>query len=455
MKKNVIIMGAAGRDFHNFNVYYRNNDSYNVAAFTATQIPNIEGRLYPAELAGYLYPSGIPIHPESELTSLIEKYAIDEVVFSYSDVNFAYIMTKASVVNAAGASFVLLGAKQTMIESTKPVISIVAVRTGCGKSQTSRKVVEVLRNAGKKVVSIRHPMPYGNLVEQKVQRYGSLGDLKKHKCTIEEIEEYEPHIAMGSVIYAGVDYEAILREAEKEADVIIWDGGNNDLPFYKSDIIITVADPLRPGHEMNYYPGNTCVRMADVVVINKVVSAEPAGIKEVRDNVRSINPEAIIIEAASPIFVDNPELIRGKRVLVVEDGPTLTHGEMKYGAGTVAAWNFGAAEIVDPRPYTVKSITETFKKYPGIGVLLPAMGYGDDQMADLEETINKTDCDSVVIGTPIDLGRILKINKPSTRVRYELQEIGGVTIESILKEKGFLDSNFERVTKQIKEVVVN
>ncbi len=434
-KTNVLIMGAAGRDFHNFNVYYRNNDKYNVAAFTATQIPNIHGRIYPPVLAGKLYPKGIKIYDEKDLTSLIKKLKIDEVVFSYSDVKFDYVMTKASIVNAAGASFKLLGADQTMIKSSKPVISIVAVRTGSGKSQTSRRVVRLLRDAGKKVVSIRHPMPYGDLAKQAVQRFASISDLKKQKCTIEEMEEYEPHIAMGSVIYAGVDYEAILREAEKEADVIIWDGGNNDMSFYQADVTFAIADPHRAGHELHYYPGNTSVRLADAVIINKIDSAEPQKISEVRNNIHSINPNAKIIEAASPIFVDKPEVIRGKKVLVIEDGPTLTHGEMQYGAGMVAAWNYGASEVVDPRPFTVKSITETYKKYPKIGTLLPAMGYGDAQMRDLQTTINKTKCDSVVIGTPIDLGRILKINKPSTRVRYELQEIGAVTVESILKEK--------------------
>ncbi len=436
--KNILIMGAAGRDFHNFNVVYRDNKDYNVVAFTATQIPNIHGRVYPAELAGKLYPKGIKIYDESELVDLIKKLKVDEVVFSYSDVPFNYVMTKASIVNAAGASFKLLGAPETMIKSTKPLIAVLAVRTGSGKSQTSRKIVSLLRSAGKKVVAIRHPMPYGDLVKQKVQRYGSLEDLKKYECTIEEIEEYEPHIALGGVIYAGVDYEAILREAEKEADVILWDGGNNDTSFYKADVTFTVVDPHRPGHELCYYPGNTSLRMADAAIINKIDSADAKNILAVRNNIRQINPEAVIIDGASPIFVSNPEIIKGKRVLVVEDGPTLTHGEMEYGAGTIAAMNYGAKEIVDPRPYTVKSITRTYEKYPKIGVLLPAMGYGDDQIKDLEETINKTECDSVVIGTPIDLGRILKINKPSTRVMYELQEVGGNTVESVLKSRGII-----------------
>jgi predicted GTPase len=436
--KNVLIMGAAGRDFHNFNVFFRDNENYNVVAFTATQIPNIFGRSYPSELAGKLYPNGIKIYEESELLDLINKFKVDEVVFAYSDVTFEYVMSKASIVNAAGVSFRLMGAAETMIKSTKPVVAVLAVRTGCGKSQTSRRIVKLLQDAGKKVVAIRHPMPYGDLVKQKVQRFATLEDLKKHECTIEEIEEYEPHIARGGVIYAGVDYEAILREAEKEADVILWDGGNNDMSFYNADVIFTVVDPHRPGHEMRYYPGNTCLRMADAVIINKMDSASKDGIETVRNNIKLVNPNAVVIDANSPLTVDHPELINGKRVLVVEDGPTLTHGEMKYGAGTVAAERNNAKEIVDPRPFTVNSISDTFKKYPNIGVLLPAMGYGDEQIKDLEETINKTDCDSVIIGTPIDLGRILKINKPSTRVMYELEEIGTNTCESVLKAKGLL-----------------
>lgn len=437
-KKNVIIMGAAGRDFHNFNVYFRDNEDYNIVAFTATQIPNIDDRKYPAELAGKLYPDGIKIYAEEELVELINKFNVHEVVFSYSDVPFDYVMTKASIVNAAGVSFRLMGAEETMVKSSKPVVSVLAVRTGCGKSQTSRKIVKLLTDAGKKVVAIRHPMPYGDLVKQKVQRFATLDDLKKHDCTIEEIEEYEPHIALGGIIYAGVDYEAILREAEKEADVILWDGGNNDTSFYHADVTFTVADPHRPGHELYYYPGNTSLRLADAVVINKIDTADGEDILEVIHNVKHVNPNAIIIEAASPLFVDNPDVIRDKKVLVVEDGPTLTHGEMQFGAGTVASEKLGASEIVDPRPYTVKSITATYEKYPNIGILLPAMGYGEQQMKDLEETINKVECDSVVIGTPIDLGRILKINKPSTRVKYELQEIGQNTIETVLKEKGII-----------------
>ncbi len=434
-RKKVLIMGAAGRDFHNFNVFYRNNPDYEVVAFTATQIPNIEGRIYPKQLAGKLYPNGIKIYEESKLEELIKKLKVDEVVFSYSDVPFEYVMTKASIVNAAGVSFRLLGAAETQVKSTKPVVAVLAVRTGCGKSQTSRKIVEVLTKAGKKVVAIRHPMPYGDLVKQRVQRFATYADLKKHNCTIEEIEEYEPHIARGGVIYAGVDYEAILREAEKEADVILWDGGNNDFSFYNADVTFTVVDPHRPGHELRYYPGNTSLRMADCAIINKIDSADAANINIVRENIQLVNPKASIIEAASPVTVEKPELIRGKRVLVVEDGPTLTHGEMKYGAGTVAAQKLGAKEIVDPRPYTVKSITETYKKYPNIGTLLPAMGYGKQQMKDLETTINRTKCDVVVIGTPIDLSRYIKINKPHTRVKYDLQEIGAITVETILREK--------------------
>ncbi len=436
-KINVIIMGAAGRDFHNFNVVYRNNPLYNVVAFTATQIPNIEGRKYPAVLAGKYYPKGIPIFPEDDLLKLIKKHSVKQVVFSYSDVPFSYVMAKGAMVNAAGASFITLGAEETMVKSKKPVVSVVASRTGAGKSQTSRRVVEILQALGQKTVSIRHPMPYGNLAKQKVQRFAAISDLKKHDCTIEEMEEYEPHIARGNVIYAGVDYEAILREAEKEADVIIWDGGNNDMSFYKSDLTITVVDPHRAGHEMNYYPGRTNVLLADVVVINKVDSANLQSVNDIRENVLKVNPKAKLVEAASPISLDHEaelKLLRGKRVLVVEDGPTLTHGEMKYGAGTIAAQKFESAEIVDPRPYAVKSIKETYAKYPGIGVLLPAMGYGKQQMKDLEATIAKTPCDAVIIGTPIDLRRVIKIKKPAVRVSYDLQEIGKPDLTHILTD---------------------
>ncbi len=434
-KIKVLIMGAAGRDFHNFNVYYRDNPIYEVIAFTATQIPNIDDRKYPSALSGKLYPEGIPIFPESELLNLIKKHKIDEVVFSYSDVNFNYIMSKGAIVNAAGASFLMLGADQTMVKSTKPVISVVAIRTGAGKSQTSRKVVEVLKAMGKKVAVIRHPMPYGDLVKQKVQRFAEISDLKKHDCTIEEMEEYEPHVAIGNVIYAGVDYEAIVREAEKEADVILWDGGNNDMSFYKSDLTITVVDPHRPGHELIYYPGMTNLLLADIVVINKIDSANPENVKSVRDTVVKLNPKAVIVEAASPISLDKADdykQISGKRVLVIEDGPTLTHGEMKYGAGILAAQKFGAKEIIDPREYAVKSIDDTYKKYPGIGTLLPAMGYGEKQIKDLEETINKVPCDTVIIATPIDLRRLVKINKPSVRVIYELQEIGKPALSDLI-----------------------
>ena len=434
-KNKVLIMGAAGRDFHNFNVFYRNNPQYDVIAFTATQIPNIDDRKYPSQLSGELYPKGIPIHPESELIELIKKYKIDEVVFSYSDVNFSYIMSKGAEVNAAGAAFTMLGADQTMIKSNKPLISVVAVRTGAGKSQTSRKVVEILKGLGKKVAAIRHPMPYGDLVKQKVQRFAEIADLKKQNCTIEEMEEYEPHIVHGNVIYAGVDYEAIVRQAEQEADVILWDGGNNDMSFYKSDLTITVVDPHRPGHELRYYPGMTNLLLADIVVINKIDSANPENTKSVRDAVIKLNPKAKIVEAASPISLDkegDDKHITDKRVLVIEDGPTLTHGEMKYGAGILAAQKYGAKEIVDPREFAVKSIADTYKKYPNIGTLLPAMGYGSKQIKDLEETINKVPCDTVIIATPIDLRRLIKINKPFIRVIYELQEIGHPTLSDLV-----------------------
>jgi len=431
---NVIIMGAAGRDFHNFNTFFRGNEDFNVVAFTATQIPDIDGRKYPAVLAGDLYPEGIKIVDESELPELIKAYDVDQVVFSYSDVPHEVVMHKAALVNACGADFIMMGGKRTMIKSTKPVIAINAVRTGCGKSQTTRRVVNILKDMGLNVVSIRHPMPYGDLAKQAVQRFACIDDLKKHECTIEEMEEYEPHIAMGSVIYAGVDYEAIIREAEKEADVILWDGGNNDMSFYDADIIITVADPHRPGHEVTYYPGETNLKMADIVVINKIDTADSENIELVRESIVKANPSARIVDAASPIAVEDPSVIRNKKVLVIEDGPTLTHGEMEYGAGTVAAVKFGAMDIVDPRPYTVGSISETFEKYPEIGVLLPAMGYGEQQMKDLEATIEKTECDAVIIGTPIDLRRVIKINKPTVRVTYDLQEIGQPDLKVLLND---------------------
>lgn len=444
-RKNVIIIGAAGRDFHNFNTYFRQNSAYNVVAFTAAQIPDIDGRKYPAELAGEYYPKGIPIHTQAELPELIRKMEVDICAFSYSDVSYQEVMAVGALVNAAGADFLLIGPRETMIESTKPVIAVGAIRTGCGKSQTSRKVIEVLMEHGLKVVAIRHPMPYGDLVAQKVQRFSTVEDLKKHHCTIEEMEEYEPHVVRGNVIYAGVDYEAILREAEKEADLILWDGGNNDFPFYKPDLMITVTDPHRPGHELNYYPGEVTLRLADIVVINKMDSASPEGIQTVRQNIAKVNPGAVVVDGASPLTVDKPELIKGKRVLVVEDGPTLTHGHMKIGAGTVAARKFGAAELVDPRPFVVGRLAETFQIYPNIGTLLPAMGYGKQQIADLEKTINNTDCDAVVIATPIDLSRIVKIKKPTVKVEYELQEIGCPNLRTLLcqflKDKKLIKDN--------------
>ena len=433
-KKKVIIMGAAGRDFHNFNTLYRNDSSVEVVAFTATQIPDIFGRKYPKALAGDLYPKGIPIFDESKLLGLIKKHNVDEVIFSYSDVPYEYVMEKAAYVMAAGARFSLEGALPTQIKSTKPVIGVCAIRTGCGKSQTTRRVAEALQAMGKKVVAIRHPMPYGDLAKQACQRFAKLSDLDKHKCTIEEREEYEPHIMRGVTVYAGVDYEMIIREAEKEADVILWDGGNNDMSFYQTDFLITVVDPHRAGHELSYYPGQVNLLMADAIVINKIDSADNDGIAEVRANIAAYNPTAAVVDGASPIQVDKPELIRGKRVLVVEDGPTLTHGEMQYGAGVVAASKYGAAELVDPRPFTVKSITKTYEKYPDIGMLLPAMGYGDQQVKDLETTINKTKCDSVIVATPIDLSRILDIKHPATRVYYSLQEIGTPTLAELLEQ---------------------
>jgi len=427
-------MGAAGRDFHNFNVYFRNNENYRVVAFTATQIPDIEGRKYPPELAGPLYPEGIPIYPESELTELIKKLKVDEVVFSYSDVSHEYVMHKASEVLSAGANFFFLGPQATMLKSKVPVVSVCAVRTGCGKSQTSRRVSKILMSKGRKLVVIRHPMPYGNLSEQKVQRFATFEDLDRYKCTIEEREEYEPHIRNGAVVYAGVDYEAILREAEKEADVILWDGGNNDFPFIESNMEIVVTDPHRQGHELKYHPGETNFRRAKCIVINKVDTAENEKVNLLRENIRKINPDAIIVEAASPIFLNDGSQIRGKRVLVIEDGPTLTHGEMSYGAGVVAAMKYGAKELVDPRDFAVGSIAETFKKYPQIGKLLPAMGYGEKQIKELEETINRSNADLVIVATPIDLTKVLRLNKPSLRVFYELQEIGTPTLEDVLKD---------------------
>lgn len=430
-----LIMGAAGRDFHNFNTFFRGNRDYEVVAFTATQIPDIDGRQYPKELAGELYPAGIPIYPETDLEDLILKHNVEQVIFAYSDLPHEYVMHKASLVNALGADFRLMGSKYTQVKSVKPVVSVCAVRTGCGKSQTTRRVAAILQDMGYKVAAIRHPMPYGNLVRQEVQRFADYDDLDEHECTIEEREEYEPHLDNGVIVYAGVDYEKILRAAEKEVDIILWDGGNNDFPFYVSDYQIVVVDPHRPGHEIAYYPGESNVRMADAFVINKVDTADAANVNIVRKNLRALNPKAVVIEGASPLFVDDPAAIYGKRVLVVEDGPTLTHGEMAYGAGFVAATRFGAKEIVDPRPFAVRSIAATYAKYPKTGAILPAMGYGAQQMKDLEDTINASDVDLVVIGTPIDLTRVIKINKPFQRVRYELQEIGKPTLEDLLKAK--------------------
>ena len=434
-KTRVIIMGAAGRDFHNFNVFFRGRGEFEVIAFTATQIPNIEGRLYPAVLAGDLYPNGIPIYPESELTELIKRFKVNRVVFAYSDVPHEYVMHKASQVMAAGADFWLMGPESTMVKSVKPLISVCAVRTGSGKSQTTRKVVRILKEMGKKVVSIRHPMPYGNLAEQVSERFATYEDLDKYKCTIEEREEYEPHIDLGAIIYAGVDYEKILREAEREADIIVWDGGNNDFPFYHSDLQIVVADPLRPGHELTYHPGEMNFRSADVIVINKEDSADFDSIELVRNHAIQVNPNAIIIDAVSPIFVENGEIIKGKKVVVVEDGPTLTHGGMSYGAGFVAAKKWGASEIVSPLPYAVGSIMSTYQKYNQTKDVLPAMGYSDAQIKELEETINKTPADVVIIGTPIDLRKLVKLNKPAVRIRYELQEISQPELKDIIKER--------------------
>ncbi|MEF3245319.1 MAG: cyclic 2,3-diphosphoglycerate synthase [Caldisericaceae bacterium] len=434
-KVRVIIMGAAGRDFHNFNVFFRKKDEFEVVAFTATQIPNIEGRVYPKELAGDLYPNGIPIYPEEDLPKLIKELKADRVVFAYSDVSHEYVMHKASIVLANGADFWLMGPESTMLQSTKPVVSVCAVRTGSGKSQTTRKVVKILREMGKRVVSIRHPMPYGNLVEQAVQRFATYEDLDRYKCTIEEREEYEPHIDLGAVIYSGVDYERILREAEKEADVIVWDGGNNDFPFYKSDLKIVVADPLRAGHEFKYHPGETNFRSADVIVINKEDTADFESIEFIRNHARELNPNAILVDAASPLFVESGEIIRGKKVVVVEDGPTLTHGGMSYGAGYIAARKLGASEIISPVPYAVGSIKQTYEKYSQTKDVLPAMGYSETQIKELEETLNSIPADVVVIGTPIDLRRVLTLNKPAVRVRYELQEIGKPDLKDVLTKK--------------------
>ena len=433
-KKKVIIMGAAGRDFHNFNVYFRNSDAYEVAAFTATQIPGIEGRVYPTELAGPSYPKGIPIYPEEKLPELIKQQDIDEVVFAYSDVSHEYVMHKASAALASGADFRLMGPKTTMLKAKVPVVAVGAVRTGSGKSQTSRQVAKILKSKGLRVAAIRHPMPYGDLRKQIWQRFASYEDLDKHQCTIEEREEYEPHVDNGIIVYAGVDYAEILREAEKEADVIVWDGGNNDMPFYRPDLNIVVADPHRAGHELLYYPGETNIRMANVIIVNKVDTADPAKVKQVKENIKMLNPNATVLDAASPITVDKPELIRGKRVLAIEDGPTITHGSMPYGAAVIIAKNLGASEIVDPRPYAVGSIKEAYKKYPHLGALLPALGYGEKQVAELKETIDRIPCDVVVLGTPIDLRRVITIKQPTVRAKYELKVLGPVSLEQILQE---------------------
>ncbi|MGF1504356.1 MAG: GTPase [Chloroflexi bacterium] len=433
--ERILIMGAAGRDFHNFNTVFRDNNTYQVVAFTATQIPNIEGRAYPAELAGVNYPDGIPIYPEEQLTELIREHDIDQVVFSYSDIKHEYVMHRASEVIAAGADFRLVGLKHTRLASTKPVISVGAVRTGSGKSQTTRRISLILRDMGYQVAVIRHPMPYGDLAKQAVQRFADYDDLDRHKTTIEEREEYEPHLDNGMIVFAGVDYERILRQAEEDADIILWDGGNNDLPFYQSDLHVVIADPHRPGHENTYHPGEANARIADVFVINKVDTADPDAVIGLHESLHNLNPDAVVIEAASPLFVDDPAAIRGKRVLAIEDGPTLTHGEMAYGAAWIAARRFGAAEIVDPRPYAVGTIKDTFAKYPTTGNVLPAMGYGSEQIRELEQTINDADVDLVIVGTPIDLTRILHIDKPKQRVRYELQEIGQPTLQELLQEK--------------------
>jgi len=432
--KKVIIMGAAGRDFHNYNTYFRDNPNFLVVAFTATQIPDIAGRKYPASLAGKLYPEGIPIHPEEELDALIKKHGVTKVYFSYSDVAHEYVMHKASQVQAVGASFVLLGPLDTMVKSKKPVISVCAVRTGSGKSQTSRKVALILKKKGRSVAAIRHPMPYGDLAKQKVQRFATYEDMAKHECTIEEREEYEPHVKNGIIVYAGVDYEAILREAENEADVILWDGGNNDFPFYKSDLEIVVADPHRAGHELLYYPGETNFRRADVIIINKMDTAPKEGVDKVLENIKKFNPSAVVIRANSPTIVENGERIRGKRVLVIEDGPTLTHGGMTYGAGIVAAQKYGAAKIIDPRPAAVGSIKKTFEKYNHLDKVLPAMGYGEVQTRELAETIAKIDCDLIVSATPIDLNRLIKTRQLMLPVGYELEEIGSPNLEDVLNK---------------------
>jgi predicted GTPase len=437
-RRNVIIIGSAGRDFHNFNVFFRNNKRYNVVGFTGSQqIPGISGKTYPPALSGELYPEGIPIYAEEELPRLIKQLNVDDCVFAYSDVSYQHVMHIGAIVNAAGATYLMLGPKDTMLKSSRPVVAVCAVRTGAGKSQTSRRVIELLKKKDLRVIAIRHPMPYGELSKQRVQRLTQLGDLKKYNCTIEEIEEYEPHLIRGTIVYAGADYGAILRAAEADpegCDVIIWDGGNNDFPFFQPDLMITVADPHRAGHEVSYYPGEINLRMANVVVINKIDSAAPENVRKVRESVATVNPDAVTVNAASVIHIDNPSLIKGKTVLVIEDGPTLTHGGMAYGAGTIAARQGGAAEIVDPRPYAIESIAEAFKKYPSIGPILPAIGYSTQQLQHLETTISRVDCDTVVVATPIDLSRIINLGKPHTRVSYELQELGTPNLEDIVAQ---------------------
>jgi predicted GTPase len=437
-RRNVIVIGSAGRDFHNFNMFFRNNKRYNVVGFTGSQqIPGISGKKYPPELSGALYPEGIPIYAEEELPRLIKELNVDDCVFAYTDVSYQHVMHIGAIVNAAGATYTMLGPKDTMLKSSRPIIAVCAVRTGSGKSQTSRKIIELLKKKGLRAVVVRHPMPYGELARQRMQRLAQLGDLKKHNCTIEEIEEYEPHLVQGTIVYAGADYLAILKAAQRDpegCDVIVWDGGNNDFPFFQPDLMIVVADPHRPGHEVSYYAGEINLRMADVVVINKVDSAAPENVRKVRENVVAANPDATLVEAASVIRIDNPKLIKGKKVLVIEDGPTLTHGGMAYGAGTIAARQGGAAELVDPRPYAVESIAEAFRKYPGIGPVLPAIGYSTRQLQHLETTIDRVDCDAVMVATPIDLGRIINIRKPHTRVSYELQEVGTPNLEDILTD---------------------
>ncbi len=433
MVRKVIIMGAAGRDFHNFNVFFRDNEDYRVVAFTAAQLPEIAGRTYPPELAGRLYPEGIPIVPEEELPKLIEENDVDLVVFSYSDVSHQYIMERAALAQAHGADFMLLGPKSTMLEASKPVIAVTAVRTGAGKSPTSRRVSQILKARGLKVAVVRHPMPYGDLRKQVVQKFTSLDDLDRYEATIEEREDYEPHIRLGNVVLAGVDYEKVLREAEKEGDVILWDGGNNDFPFFKPDLMITVVDPLRAGHELTYWPGSVNVRMADVIIVSKVDTACNEQVEEVLSNVRKVNPKAKVIMAAVPFIVDKPNLVSGKRVVVVEDGPTVTHGEMGYGAGYLISKRLGA-EIVDPRPYVTGSYKEVYEKYTHLREVLPAVGYSKRQIKELEDILNRIPADSIVLGTPTDLGRYLKVNKPTVHVKYELQEIGPLTLEDVIDE---------------------